>query len=62
MKLCRHCGADIKYIRTVKGWLHAGPLAELRVSRRELQDVLADRPQFHRELHRQTVLHPAQPE
>ena len=61
MKLCRHCGAEIHYVRKAGGWLHVAPLSQLRVSRAEQQDVLYDPPRAGAELHRQTVLHPAQP-
>jgi len=60
--LCAHCGAPVVWKRTTGGWLHAAPLAELRVSRRELQDILADPPPKGLELRRQSHIHPAQPE
>lgn len=59
---CRHCGAPIHHVREAGGWLHAEPLGRFRLSRRELQDVLTDPPRAHAPLHRQTLIHPAQPE
>jgi hypothetical protein len=61
MKLCAHCGALIRFNSLARGWLHAAPLGRLRISRREQQDIYSDPPLKGRELHRQTVLHPAQP-
>jgi hypothetical protein len=61
--LCVHCGKPVKWVRTAGGWLHAAPLGEFRISRREADDVHADPPRRgHQPLHRQTVIHPAQPE
>lgn len=60
--LCRYCGGPIKSSRKAGGWLHAAPLAAMRVSHNEYRDVIADPPRKGQPLHRQTVLHPAQPE
>lgn len=59
--ICRHCGAPIKYHRLSKGWLHASPLGQMRVSRREADDIHVDPPRRLESLHRLTFLHPAQP-
>lgn len=61
MKLCAHCGAPIRYVREAGGWLHSLPLGEFRLSRRELQDILADPPPRSAVLNRQTYIHPAEP-
>jgi hypothetical protein len=60
--LCAHCGAPIRFVRAAGGWLHSRPLAEFIVSRREVQDIAADPPPKGFVLHRQTYIHPAQPE
>lgn len=62
MTLCRYCGEPLKYVKQAGGWLHAGPLAQFRISRREVQDIKADPPRRNQVLHRQTVIHPARPE
>jgi len=59
---CRWCGAPVTFKGKSGGWLHTAPLAEFRISRRELQDILADPPRPGLELHRQSHIHPAQPE
>ncbi len=59
---CRHCGAPIHFVREAGGWLHASPLAFLRVSHSEATDIHANPPHKDEVLHRQTFLHPAQPE
>ena len=60
--LCAHCGTPVKFVRALGGHVHDVPLGAYPLSRRELQDVLADPiPPGHRVIHRQTVLHPAQP-
>lgn len=58
---CRWCGQPVKHVKAAGGWLHALPLAEFKISRRELQDILEDPPRAQEPLHRQTVIHPAQP-
>lgn len=59
--LCRWCGGQIVYRKRAGGWLHAAPLTALRVSHSEYRDIAADPPHARLPLHRQTVLHPAQP-
>lgn len=59
--LCAHCGAPIRYSRPVGGYLHAEPLADLRVSRREADDIRRDPPGPKFWKRRQTYLHPASP-
>jgi hypothetical protein len=59
---CRNCGAPVKWVRKAGGWVHTRPLAAFKLSRRERADILADPPHAGHELHRQTVIHPAQPE
>jgi hypothetical protein len=61
VKTCAHCGAPVKYVGLVKGWLHAGPLAELRISDREASDIHHDPPRPGEVLNRQSHIHPAQP-
>jgi hypothetical protein len=58
---CKWCGAPVHFNRYARGYVHTEPLALLRVSRREADDVHADPPRYQQWLHRQTVLHPAQP-
>lgn len=62
MATCRYCGAEIKYVRRVKGWLHAAPLAQYRVTHWEVMDIRLNRPPRNEPLNRGTLLHPAQPE
>ena len=59
--LCAHCGAPIRYVKEAGGYLHSLPLADFRISRREVQDILADPIPPKAPLHRQTVIHPATP-
>jgi len=62
MHPCRWCGQPVKQVKAAGGWLHALPLAEFKVSRRELQDILEDPPRPGWYHHRGTHIHPAQPE
>lgn len=61
MKLCAHCGQPVRYVREAGSWLHALPLAEFRISRREVQDILLDPPRAGWHNRRQTHIHPAEP-
>lgn len=58
---CRYCGAPVAFHPTAKGWVHTRPLAEFRLSHRELDAVLADPPPPGQPLIRKTHIHPAQP-
>lgn len=59
--ICRHCGAPIYFSHRAGGWLHAAPLATMRVSHYEYRDVKLSPPLARQPLHRRTVLHPAEP-
>jgi hypothetical protein len=58
---CRWCGQPVRNVKEAGGWLHSLPLAEFVISRREAQDIHHDPPRAAEVLHRQTVIHPAQP-
>lgn len=60
--ICAHCGAPIKYNRFAHGYLHEGPLGDLRVSRREAMDIKLDPPGRDFWKRRGTHLHPAEPQ
>ena len=59
--LCAHCGAPVRYVKKAGGYLHTEPLAALRVSRREADDIRRDPPPAKHVLTRQTYIHPAEP-
>ena len=59
---CAYCGAPVKKVAAVGGWVHTQPLAALRVTRWEASDIRNDPPRAGQELNRQTHLHPAEPE
>lgn len=59
--ICRWCGAPIRYVREAGGYLHVAPLGDFRISRREADDIHADPPRYKQVLHRQALIHPAQP-
>lgn len=62
MKTCSTCGAPITYSKPARGWLHAEPLALMRVSHWEAADIMAASPdRFKHTGGYRTVLHPALP-
>ncbi len=61
MRTCAHCGHPIHYVKEAGGYLHSLPLADFRISSREADDIRHDPPRSGQVLHRQTLIHPAQP-
>lgn len=60
MPTCRYCGGEVAWSNAAGGWLHAEPLARLRVTHQEAREIYADPPHRKQVLHRATVLHQAQ--